>query len=62
MKSVFDRSFNYTPAVQTDIKKTFARVRREMRDKQRAQEQAEVEANHKVSPIKAVKTASFNQR
>ena len=32
MKSVFDRSFHYTPAVQTDIRKTFARVKRELRD------------------------------
>ena len=63
MKSVFDRSFHYTPAVQTDIKKTFARIRREQREQQRARELAEAEASHKVSPIKPAKTAgSFTQR
>jgi len=62
MKSVFDRSFHYTPAVQTDIRKTFARVKRELREKERARELAEAEASHKVSPIKAKNVASFNQR
>jgi hypothetical protein len=31
MKSILDPTFNYTPAASTDIRKTFARVRREMR-------------------------------
>ena len=31
MKSILDPSFRYTPSVQTDIRKTFARVRREQR-------------------------------
>jgi hypothetical protein len=53
MKSVFDRSFHYTPAVQTDIRKTFARVRREIRDQQRALEMVEEKTLAKVSPIKA---------
>jgi len=52
MKSVFDRSFHYTPSVETDIRKTFARVRREIREQQRARDAAEAEANLKVSPIK----------
>ncbi len=52
MKSVFDRSFHYTPSVETDIRKTFMRVRRELRDQQRAHELAEAEAKNKVSPIK----------
>lgn len=29
MKSVYDKSFKYVPAVQTDIRKTFARIRKE---------------------------------
>lgn len=29
MKSILDPTFNYVPAVQTDLRKTFARVRRE---------------------------------
>jgi hypothetical protein len=31
MKSILDRSFRYTSSVDTDLKKTFARVRREQR-------------------------------
>ena len=33
MKSILDRSFRYTPSVETDLKKTFARIRRKQRDK-----------------------------
>jgi hypothetical protein len=31
MKSILDRSFRYTKSIETDIRKTFARVRREQR-------------------------------
>jgi len=31
MKSILDRSFRYTPSVDTDLRKTFARIRREQR-------------------------------
>jgi hypothetical protein len=31
MKSVFDSSFKYTPSLDTDVRKTFERVRREQR-------------------------------
>lgn len=41
MKSILDRSFQYTPARLTDLKKTFARIRRE----QRAREEAEAQAS-----------------
>jgi hypothetical protein len=34
MKSILDPTFRYTPSVQTDIRKTFARVRREQRAQQ----------------------------
>jgi hypothetical protein len=34
MKSIFDRSFRYVPSVQTDLRKTFARIRRERHLKQ----------------------------
>lgn len=30
MKSILDPSFKYTPAVATDIRKTFARARKEI--------------------------------
>ncbi len=29
MKSILDRSFRYTPSASTDLRKTFARLRRE---------------------------------
>jgi len=31
MKSILDPSFRYTPSSKTDLRKTFARIRREMR-------------------------------
>ena len=38
MKSLLDPTFRYVPSSQTDIRKTFARVRREMRQRPRAPE------------------------
>jgi len=32
MKSILDRSFRYTKSVDTDLRKTFARIRREQRE------------------------------
>ena len=29
MKTIFDRDFKYVPSVATDLRKTFARIRRE---------------------------------
>ncbi|HZI84263.1 MAG TPA: hypothetical protein VFF44_10140 [Casimicrobiaceae bacterium] len=31
MKSILDPTFRYVPSVETDVRKTFARVRRELR-------------------------------
>ena len=36
MRSILDRSFKYTKSIDTDIRKTFARIRREQREAQRA--------------------------
>lgn len=47
MKSILDPSFRYTPSASTDLRKTFARVRREMR----RQERLDVESTAKVSPL-----------
>jgi hypothetical protein len=47
MKSILDPSFRYTPSASTDLRKTFARVRREMR----RQERPGAEATAKVSPL-----------
>lgn len=32
MKSVLDPSFHYVPSIKTDIRKTFARIRKEARE------------------------------
>ena len=36
MKSILDSSFSYTSSAQTDIRKTFARIRRELYAEQQA--------------------------
>jgi hypothetical protein len=47
MKSILDPTFRYTPSVQTDVRKTFARIRRELRDLE-ARPAAEAEARANV--------------
>lgn len=37
MKSILDPSFRYTKSIDTDIRKTFARIRREQQKQVRAQ-------------------------
>jgi len=53
MKSVLDRSFQYTPSVETDLRKTFARIRRRLKEEEKERVVAEAEAKGKVSPIKS---------
>ena len=48
MKSILDPSFRYTKSVETDLRKTFARIRRELRNQQQQQATARVEAMRKV--------------
>lgn len=45
MKHIFDKDFKYTPSDKTDIRKTFARIRREQQKK----------AESKPIPITTVK-------
>lgn len=40
MKSILDPSFRYTNSVETDLRKTFARVRREQLSQQQQQAMA----------------------
>lgn len=58
MKSILDRSFQYTPAAKTDLRATFKRVRREqrLRDLEEAKA-AEVAAADNVEPIRQPKLA-----
>ena len=51
MKSILDPEFRYTPSVETDLRKTFARIRGEQRRQQEAFALAEAEARKNVLPI-----------
>ena len=53
MKSILDRSFRYTPSIETDLRKTFARIRREQR--QTAAPVAAREGNARVVCLMPVK-------
>ena len=57
MKSILDRSFQYTPSAQTDLRKTFARIRREQRALEAANDRAAAEAAIKVTKITKEKKA-----
>jgi hypothetical protein len=50
MKSILDDSFRYTKSIDTDLRKTFARIRREQRQQVRAQADGENPRN--VFPLK----------
>lgn len=52
MKSILDRSFRYTPSAQTDLKKTFARVRREQRVLDQEVLEVAAEAKLKVAQLR----------
>jgi hypothetical protein len=58
MKSILDRSFQYTPSAQTDLKKTFARIRREQRAQDAANDRAAAEASLKVATLRPAASAS----
>lgn len=49
MKSILDTSFRYTPAAQTDLRKTFARIKREQREKKKAPVIGHIEPKNKQS-------------
>jgi hypothetical protein len=51
MKSILDHSFRYTPSAETDLRKTFSRVRRKIREEEESRAFTEAEAKAKVSPI-----------
>ena len=51
MKSILDPSFRYTKSVETDLRKTFARVRRELRKQQQAKSTAVAAEAGKVLPF-----------
>jgi hypothetical protein len=51
MKSILDPSFRYTASFNTDLQKTFARIRRDNRNEARRALKASDEALVKVSSI-----------
>jgi len=57
MKTILDRSFQYIPSTDTDLRKTFERIRRKLKEQDHAQSLAEPEANGNVLPIKQGKNA-----
>jgi len=52
VKSILDQSFRYTSSVETDLRKTFARIRREQRAQQQSRAQADAEALAKIRPLR----------
>ncbi|MGQ0522880.1 MAG: hypothetical protein ACT4P8_04365 [Betaproteobacteria bacterium] len=58
MKSILDRTFRYTSSERTDVRKTFARVRREQQLQEQARARSEAEALSKVSPIRVSRHAA----
>lgn len=52
VKSVFDSSFKYTPSFDTDVRKTFERVRREQRQARRRLPEAQSQPETKVEVLK----------
>ena len=55
MKSILDPSFRYTNSAQTDLRKTFARIRRELRKRQAGAAASNVQPirNERTSRAKA---------
>ncbi len=56
MKTILDRSFKYIPSADTDLRKTFERIRRKLKEQDHAQSPAEAEAKSNVSPIQQRKS------
>lgn len=50
-KSILDPTFRYTPAAATNVAKTFARVKREMKEQAEREAQYRMDAVAKVRPI-----------
>ena len=59
MKSILDSSFRYTPSAQTDLRKTFARLRREQRQSDLMRVKAKIAAKVTVLPTKEARAADL---
>ena len=58
MKSILDPSFRYTSSVNTDIRKTFARIRRDQRKGDDVPVKTDAEALRNIVPLVRKKQAS----
>lgn len=51
MKSILDPTFRYTSSANTDLRKTFARIRRESRRQTQATAVSDKDVSRNVTPI-----------
>jgi hypothetical protein len=58
MKHILDSDFHYRPSFDTDVRKTFEKVRRQQQVREREQTQAEPETKVKVLKLEQLKKAS----
>lgn len=58
MKHILDSSFRYKPSFDTDVRKTFERVRKQQQAQARDQSKANTEVRVKVLQLEQVKKAS----
>jgi hypothetical protein len=58
MKHILDSDFRYRPSFDTDVRKTFEKVRRQQQVREREQTQAEPEIKVKVLKLEQLKKAS----
>ena len=58
MKSILDSSFRYTPSVDTDVRKTFERIRRELQAQAGQPDADRPEIRVKVLQLDQLKRAS----
>jgi len=60
MKHILDSSFRYKPSFDTDVRKTFERVRRQQQTKVRETSRAEADAKGNTGPVR-VKVLQLDQ-
>ena len=59
MKHILDSSFRYKPSFDTDVRKTFDRIRRQQQTKER--DQARVESDARGSGAPRIKVLQLDQ-
>jgi hypothetical protein len=61
MKSILDPSFRYINSVDTDLRETFARVRRELHQQSQEPSTMGIEVTRRVLPFRSRKAGSEEQ-